>query len=74
MCIHLLRTKINTRAVISHRGHLHGYCKVFSQRRAPNPLAGTRGSVQEALLSGSEREMWRVWADGAGMGVNEAGK
>lgn len=46
MCIHLLRTKINTRAVISPRGHLHGYFNVFSRRRAPNPLAGvTRGSA-----------------------------
>lgn len=71
MCIHLLRTKINTRAVISHRDHLHGYCKVFTQRRAPNPFAGTRGSVLEVLSSGTEREMWRSWVDGASVGVQE---
>lgn len=46
--------------MISHRGHLHSYRQVFSQRRAPNPSAGAKGSAQEALSSGTQGETWRI--------------
>lgn len=31
-------------------------------------MAGAKGSAQEALSSGTERETWRSWVDGASIG------